>query len=1142
MDIAISSRTQARTCSLPRSAPPETDSFGDEHIGKVRVKELPDTTEGKGEPQRLDENRQLVIRVPESYSHPSHDAGIISMHGDIGPIESLQPQYQRDVGNMAELRAQITLEVEQGSALSRNETFNNGNPAKLTLIRTDTEESKRSSISTFITAKSFRSSVETFRTANTGLHSITRESTVSRSSWYELLRSENLIPEPLNEKDWSGRGEHAEFKPNEWSKILDILPVEGLLGTSATAVVESVRCRRILLARKTIRCTRRMKRADALKEVQHLKKLEHSHVVQVVGTYTFKEDFAILLYPAAEHNLETFMDSIIAESSGRGDFRNQERTKLMLHAMSNFFGCLAHTIEFLHRNATKHMDIKPKNLLIKDMRHKSSQKTYKIYIADFGITRSYERAADAETDSPTSFTRMYAAPEVVDQRKRGLRADIFSLGCVFAEMLAVLSQWDRESKRADLFAIISSDQNSPRSYQANHLPVAQWLREIGKLNTDNSLCPELFLLPCRVIGMLDPDPTRRPSAEMVASWFGISTSCCATATGPDPFSIDRLIEEGNEDNDSCDAESDFSLSEEQVNSLFQVCVDMRKRLSRVPGFHVWMQGYVPDPCDDEDLDALTTLWAIFRRGFPLIALYNLLSPAVPAVVSEKVPERERERNATSIFLRAYMMNFRISISECFTLIHMYSSNMLGFVKVIKVVSHMLDILDEKGILSSGPLNDCGYVVDSNATITISSHSSSRDVLVPHGSASPILIKHIVENFVDDERRYTRYLKNLRCFLVDIGLPYDVHMICSNLEKILVLQSQLLVHFERIYAKPEALQNWGKPFNLFQSCFEVYVPFAVGLRSSVELAKHNFRTFGVTDGGPELRTLTERRSNVELLLLKPFKQLAKYRSFLQEIHVSSKLEPKKKSISTAIDVISGVIERVALACQQIKDHTASPEDLNSQDHKNLGDILFHGTFEISERQGRTDPKCEIYLFEHVLLGYGSIFMRDVTGSTLLEKPGSYKLQILFEGASSFGDLTIHFTTLEMAKRFTAQIDRISSIYAAPSWPIGWSMSMLRACKDSLPQPANLTVIFHAEPIIRIRLMRLNFNYAILKNYLDTETRGSGTYGCFLKYFGSGYGPIFIYSDEGLQHVLGDWLEKLANDKKPHDLELWYDVST
>lgn len=193
---------------------------------------------------------------------------------------------------------------------------------------------------------------------------------------------------------------------------------------------------------------------------------------------------------------------------------------------------------------------------------------------------------------------------------------------------------------------------------------------------------------------------------------------------------------------------------------------------------------------------------------------------------------------------------------------------------------MLDILDEKGILLSGPLNDCGYVVDSNATITISSHRSSRDVLVPHGSAGPILIKHIIENFVDGERQYVRYLKNLKCVLVEIGLSYNVHMIYHSLKKILILQSQLLVYFERIYAKPEALQNWGKPFNLFQSYFEVYVPFAVGLRSSVELAKQNFRTFGVTECGPELRTLTERKSNLESLLLKPFKQLAKYRSFLQ----------------------------------------------------------------------------------------------------------------------------------------------------------------------------------------------------------------------------------------------------------------------
>lgn len=397
-----------------------------------------------------------------------------------------------------------------------------------------------------------------------------------------MLKSENLIPRPLEEKDWSGRGEHAEFGPDEWSKILDILPVEGLLGNSATAIVESVRCRRVLLARKTVRCNRRMKRTDALKEVQHLKKLKHSHIVQVVGTYTFKQDLAILLYPAAEYNLETFMESIITESPGRKGFRDQEKVYPKLRALTTFFGCLAHTIRFLHRNATKHMDIKPKNLLIRDMRYGSSspRERYKIYIADFGITRSYKRAADAETDSPTPFTRMYAAPEVVDQRKRGLSADIFSLGCVFAEMLAVLSGSDRESKKEDLLAVASSNQTSPRSYQANLPLVEQWLREIIELNIHNLLFLELTPMPNYLVEMIDSDPGRRPSAEMVASWFAPSTPCCTNAAGPDPFLIERTIEEDAEDEDNSKAKCIYEQDIETFHSAFQ---GLAKQLKMVPG-------------------------------------------------------------------------------------------------------------------------------------------------------------------------------------------------------------------------------------------------------------------------------------------------------------------------------------------------------------------------------------------------------------------------------------------------------------------------------------------------------------------------------------------------------------------------------
>jgi hypothetical protein len=70
------------------------------------------------------------------------------------------------------------------------------------------------------------------------------------SSWNHYLRSRGLIPDPFHEMGWSGRGQHAEFNHDEFPQIP--LVTERILGHSRTAVVESVRCKRIRLARKTV--------------------------------------------------------------------------------------------------------------------------------------------------------------------------------------------------------------------------------------------------------------------------------------------------------------------------------------------------------------------------------------------------------------------------------------------------------------------------------------------------------------------------------------------------------------------------------------------------------------------------------------------------------------------------------------------------------------------------------------------------------------------------------------------------------------------------------------------------------------------------------------------------------------------------
>jgi hypothetical protein len=101
------------------------------------------------------------------------------------------------------------------------------------------------------------------------------------SDYYISLRDQNLIQPFDTELNWSGKGQHATFAPQEQIP----LTVLSHLGSSNTTTVDKVLCRRIAVARKVMRCNRRWTVADALREVYHLQNLRHFHIVQLVGTY-----------------------------------------------------------------------------------------------------------------------------------------------------------------------------------------------------------------------------------------------------------------------------------------------------------------------------------------------------------------------------------------------------------------------------------------------------------------------------------------------------------------------------------------------------------------------------------------------------------------------------------------------------------------------------------------------------------------------------------------------------------------------------------------------------------------------------------------------------------------------------------------
>lgn len=157
-------------------------------------------------------------------------------------------------------------------------------------------------------------------------------------------------------------------------------------------------------------------------EIKVLSKVtEDDHLIKVRGTYTDKKYLVMLLEPVADRNLKQYM--------GRGRLTSTiEQQKFR-----TYFGCLAHTIRFLHDASieTLHKDIKPENILLKDGR---------LILTDFGTAFDWSKTGQSMTRSNAGDHRTprYQSPEVANSSEFHRSSDIWSLGVVFLEMVTFL--------------------------------------------------------------------------------------------------------------------------------------------------------------------------------------------------------------------------------------------------------------------------------------------------------------------------------------------------------------------------------------------------------------------------------------------------------------------------------------------------------------------------------------------------------------------------------------------------------------------------------------------------------------------------------------------------------------------------------
>ena len=151
--------------------------------------------------------------------------------------------------------------------------------------------------------------------------------------------------------------------------------------------------------------------STAIREISLLKELKHPNIVKLYNV-VHSEKKLTLVFEYADMDLKKALDD-----RGKG-FDGQ--------TIRSYLFQLLRGIAYCHQHRVLHRDLKPQNLLI--------NRDGVLKIADFGLARAFGIPVRSYTHEVV--TLWYRAPDVLmGSRKYSTQVDIWSIGCIMAEMI-----------------------------------------------------------------------------------------------------------------------------------------------------------------------------------------------------------------------------------------------------------------------------------------------------------------------------------------------------------------------------------------------------------------------------------------------------------------------------------------------------------------------------------------------------------------------------------------------------------------------------------------------------------------------------------------------------------------------------------
>ncbi|KAI9714968.1 MAG: hypothetical protein M1812_006281 [Candelaria pacifica] len=399
----------------------------------------------------------------------------------------------------------------------------------------------------------------------TTIEQIARRRNYKESQYQRLIR-ENVLQqtrqaeEPL---DWSGLGQHIEVAPG---KPVPCIQSRHVIAHTNRSLVEEVLCRRVRLVRKSTfvrrdcRTSSEQKLQEALSEVRQLSSLRHNHVIQLIGTYLQGDRFSMLLYPVADSDLATVLETYEnsqpitydegPEPLGPGLAEAPDSKRSLVEGTI----CLLDALRYVHDNCIRHLDIKPQNVLA---RRTVSQRehfafcfvleppiTYHFYLCDFGISKEFTDPNESKSVEPPARTLTYCSLEIFNYGEYvalGRRLnDFIDFRCAFEDHaedsdgehrpedisfqghLAGVFGWI-ESLKVDLDVRHASNEIQARQPVPSWYHHLAWHEPIERLDSTGKRNPLYQRMPVSLVSvqkMLNVNPSERPTlAEMERQYY-----------------------------------------------------------------------------------------------------------------------------------------------------------------------------------------------------------------------------------------------------------------------------------------------------------------------------------------------------------------------------------------------------------------------------------------------------------------------------------------------------------------------------------------------------------------------------------------------------------------------------------------------